>query len=173
MVALETSKIARHFVLNTHTSDSNTLVNVRNSPAPELSSAYVSIGYCGNNINSNSYLTTGCTFACNANSNEICGGSNVLDMYQNNGESTTPNSSSTPSSSTLTSSSTTTSATITPSTVPMITGPYTFQGCYKDIPGRALTDAADTNAGSATVCQSFYNSTLGGSYTYFGIEYLP
>ncbi|KAI0018314.1 putative glyoxal oxidase [Xylariomycetidae sp. FL0641] len=74
--------------------------------------------YCGNTLQNNSTTAlSGCSFRCNGNSSEVCGGSNRLNVYdfnmqyQPSSSSTQPGSSSTGSSSTTAVASTTASTT--------------------------------------------------------------
>ena len=83
----------------------------------------------------------GCNMPCNGNTQEICGGPNRLDVYNNHKYVPTSN--------------------------PNITG-YTYQGCYNEpAGGRALTSSS-TASDSMTVesCASFCDGT-----NYFGVEY--
>jgi hypothetical protein len=108
---------------------------------------------------------TTCNYACNGNSNEICGGSNRLSLYKFGVNSVSSSSSS----SSTTYSTSTTSATFSAaaSAVPA----WSYLGCYVDsVNARTLGNAIYGNANVMTVelCQS---SCKSGGYTLSGVEY--
>ncbi|OAG41460.1 hypothetical protein AYO21_04402 [Fonsecaea monophora] len=118
--------------------------------------------FCGNTLAAGSVnaSATDCGMTCNNNQTEYCGGPSRLNMYiYGNGTlpSTPPsngggnNNPSTPSGPTI------------PSTI----GNFTYQSCYSEIPGRALSAfALADNSITLQTCAS--NCT---QYQYFGVEY--
>jgi hypothetical protein len=127
--------------------------------------------YCANSIltDGSTYGTTGqtgCTFACGGNANEVCGGSNYLNVYSKGKTvSTTTPVATTSSTSSTSTSSTSSAAAYTP--LPTAASGYTFKGCYLDNSSRTLATQM-SNANSVEACISSC-STAG--FTYAGLEY--
>ena len=149
-----------------------------NGPYTYFGVEYFGECYCGNTLNVGSVPTTGCTFPCSLNQTQICGGSNVLDLYKlsssKNSTSTAPVTLTTSAIMSSLSTPVSTSATVTPtpSTVPMVSGPYSFVGCYSEATnGRALSADANLTAKSVDNCESYCYNAVNGPYTYFGVEY--
>ena len=159
-------------LVSTHLSVLSTMVNVGHNNYHECLSKLTNIGFCGNSLDPASAPATGCTFPCDANKTQICGGSGVFDLYTlTNTSPASSTSSSVVSSTTSTSSSTTTSSIATPSTTPLTSGPYSYVGCYNEVPNaRALQGASNTNTGgSVDNCEAF--CIANGNTTYFYVEY--
>jgi WSC domain len=121
--------------------------------------------------------STGCNMACNGNSQEICGGSNRLTVYQySNGPPSTSSvstSSATTTSSTSSSSSksSTSTSSSTSSSTAVPTG-WTYQGCYADAYnnlGRTLMYQQPDNA--ALTRESCISTCAGLGYPVAGMEY--
>ena len=141
-----------------------------NGPYTYFGVEYFGECYCGNSLGAGSVPSTGCTFACSANQTQVCGGSNVLDLYKLSSSTNTTSTASVTSIASISTSSTFT--TPTPSTVPMVSGPYSFVGCYSEATtGRALSADANLTAKSVDNCRSYCYNAVNGPYTYFGVEY--
>ncbi|KIY03560.1 uncharacterized protein Z520_00251 [Fonsecaea multimorphosa CBS 102226] len=118
--------------------------------------------FCGNTLAAGSVNASAsdCSMTCNNNQTEYCGGPNRLNMYIY-GNGTLPSTS--PSNGGGNNNPTTPSG----PTIPPTVGNFTYQSCYTDIPGRALTAfALADNSITLQTCAS--NCT---QYQYFGVEY--
>ncbi|KAI9893661.1 MAG: hypothetical protein M1814_005876 [Vezdaea aestivalis] len=101
--------------------------------------------YCGTGLSPSSSLgQQGCTTPCGGNSAQTCGGSSRLNVYNY-------------------------TMWVPPRTVPSV-GSYMSQGCFKEVPGRAITGFSFVNQTGMTVelcvgvCQN-------KGFTYAGLEY--
>jgi hypothetical protein len=112
--------------------------------------------YCGATIASTSNLVddSQCGMSCRGNNSQFCGGPSRMQVYRLNGTSSTSSSSSSATGSISASSvSISGTASSTPTPEPEIDGvsarigSYKYQGCYIEVPGRALTVNAKGDAG--------------------------
>ena len=107
--------------------------------------------YCANSIRTDGSTygisgQQGCTYTCSGNKSEICGGSNVLNLYSKN--SAVPIAPS-------------------PSPLPATAGTYSYYGCYSDnTSGRTLSVTKST-VSSVEACVSACSTT---GYMYAGLE---
>ncbi|MCJ1316588.1 hypothetical protein MMC15_001909 [Xylographa vitiligo] len=58
-------------------------VGAAGGPYAYFGMEYYSQCFCGNAYNESAPASSGCSFSCSANGNEICGGSNAMDIYYN------------------------------------------------------------------------------------------
>lgn len=104
--------------------------------------------YCSNSVASPATLTnTGCTMPCGGNSLELCGGPNLLNVFNN-------------------------TAYIYPGHPQSVNG-YAYQGCFQELTaGRLFPSFAYTDPVAMTVesCTSFCQTNIPGA-GYAGIEY--
>ena len=119
---------------------------------------------------------TDCSFPCPGNANELCGAGNRLQLYHVNStiSSSTTTSTTTIATSVSVTSTIASSAAILPtasvSTIPMVSGPYSFIGCYSELGnGRALSGASNYSSKSVDNCAAF--CAANGGTRYFGVEY--
>ena len=148
------------------------------------------LGFCSNELYTGAPLvtSTGCTFTCDSDPTQICGGANALDLYlvpgaplPNSAATSTPAAAAAPSStstSTLTSTSTS-SASLPTETVPSSEGPYSFLGCYAEPANSFALIGSGTSYGTGigygddiVSCEAYcYCNSPGAPYTYFYVEY--
>jgi len=117
--------------------------------------------YCGNSIltDGTSYGIggqAGCTYACAGNSAELCGGNNVLNLY---------NRGSTVSTAAIPTPTTGPGAPFTP--LPTAASGYTYLGCYLDGSARTLT----TQLSDVTSVEACITACSNSGYRYAGLEY--
>lgn len=146
--------------------------------------------WCGTNIDPTSKLVadTDCGMTCKGNNSQYCGAGSRMQVYQLNNtlvsSSTTTTtvapttSSATSAGDVLTVSASTSAVVTTTSTTtstPTPTGPsspdfigtYKYQGCYTEVPGRALVQSSFANSSQTNqLCQRFCDG-----YTFFATQY--
>ncbi|KAJ3314470.1 hypothetical protein HDU76_002415 [Blyttiomyces sp. JEL0837] len=136
---------------------------------------YGSECYCGDgSVAMAQPVSTGCTMACQANANEVCGGPNAISLFQNLNTSVPTTTTTTSIVATSPTSTTSTSTAPTPTT----TG-WSSIGCYYDaVNGAArVFDGAGPNPGvqlgagyTVEACE-IGCQTKSSSYVYSGVEY--
>lgn len=121
---------------------------------------YGSRCYCGNTLTASTLPNSSCNVACSLNSNEVCGGSNALNVYQNTNY-VASTASSTPAASASASTST--------SSLSLLAGTRAI-GCYADntvsrsLSILAYSNSANTPSTCASTCRSL-------GYKFSGTEY--